>query len=214
MGIGARFGRKLGARVISVDSLDAGGRSPIENLKTAGVECHFCDVLRESLPIESGVADCVLFADVIEHLIHSPKPVLLEILRVLKPGGVCIATTPNALRLTARLKVMLGYSNWPNLREYFDAPFNGSHHHEYTIEDFKFVFTATNFSIIEFVLYENNLRVVQIGSLRNITTQMRGKRVPSSEPLRFKIVKAPLLALVDIFPWLRSNMILIARKPI
>lgn len=211
-GIGPRFARELGAKVYSVDSVHSGGLSAIENVRMAGVECYFCDVLEEPLPFDGAIIDCVLFTDVIEHLLHSPKQVLREIRRVLKPGGFCVVTTPNATRLTVRLKVLLGLSNWSHVREYFEKPFHGGHHHEYTIEEFRWAFETMNFTIVSFELFENNLRPVQIQSVDEIATRMRGKRVPRPEPLRFRLAKAPFIALTSMFRTLRSDMLMIGQK--
>lgn len=93
-GIVPRLVKKLGIRAVTVDSPAAAGTSAIENAALAGVEGHLCNVGQESLPFENEMADCVFFADVIEHLIHSPKPVSDEIRRVLKPGGVCARSPP------------------------------------------------------------------------------------------------------------------------
>jgi len=112
-GIVPRAIYKLGARSITVDWPATGSGDAIVNARQAGVEGYYGQLGHDPLPVLDNSVDCVLFADVIEHLLHSPKPALADILRVLKRGGACVATTPNALRLTVRLKVPLGYSNWP-----------------------------------------------------------------------------------------------------
>jgi SAM-dependent methyltransferase len=213
MGIGPRFARMLGSKVISLDSYDSAGVSALENVRLVGVEGHSCDILRDPFPVESAQADCVLFGDVIEHLIHSPKPALLEILRVLKPGGVCIVSTPNATRLTVRLKMLLGHSNWPSLQQYFNAPGHYGHHHEYTISDLRFAFEETGFVAESLDLYEEGLRTEKIKTLDDMATQGRSKIHRQSEPLRFRLAKVPLIALTQLIPSLRSSMLLIARKP-
>ena len=48
----------------------------------------------EYVPIRSEVAEVVFFLDVIEHL-HDSSNVLPEILRILKPCGKCLVSTPN-----------------------------------------------------------------------------------------------------------------------
>lgn len=212
-GIGSRFALKLGARAISVDSYEAAGSSALENVRLAGAEGYPCDILRDPLPVETGAADCILFSDVIEHMIHSPKSALLEMKRVLKPGGVCIASTPNATRLTVRLKVLLGYSNWPNLREYFHEAGHWGHHHEYTIPDFRFAFEETGFVVESLHLYEENLRGTKILRMDEMENQNRSRVQRDSEPMKFRLAKAPLIALTEMIPTLRSSMILIARNP-
>jgi len=214
-GIAPRFARMLGCRAISVDSTDASGMSALENVRLAGVEGYACDILRDPLPVRSATADCVFFGDVIEHLIHSPKPALLEIFRVLKPGGVCIATTPNATRLTVRLKLLLGYSNWPSIRDYFHEPGHYGHHHEYTPSDLRFAFEETGFAVESLELHEESLRAVPIRALSEMATHARFKEMNQSkpEPLAFRIGKIPLIVLTNLFPNLRSTMLLVARKP-
>lgn len=209
-----RVAHKLGARVMTLDSLEAAGTSAIENARIAGIEGHFCDVARTPIPAEASSVDCVYFADVIEHLVHSPRPVIREIFRVLKPGGVCIATTPNAVRLTVRLKVLMGYSNWPNIRDYFSKDFHSGHHHEYTADEFKHVFSAGGFEIIEFELHEDRLRHVRIGGVEDMQTQDRSRSTRTSEPMLARLERGILLLTTSLFPQLRSSMLLVARKPL
>lgn len=213
MGIAARCSRRFGARVISVDSLAASGTAAIENVKLAGVDAFSCDVEREKLPAESNSIDCVVFTDVIEHLIHSPKPVLMEIFRVLKPGGVCIATTPNAMRLTVRLRVLFGFTNWANIHQYFDDINHYGHHHEYTIDEFKWVFERIGFRLDDFILEENSLRSVPVSRMDDIKTQNRSQTKAVDEPLAMSALKKMLLLLTTMVPTLRSGMLLCAVKP-
>lgn len=212
-GIAPRFAMALGAQVITLDSYASAGASAIENARAAGMTGHFCDVEREPFPIESGVADCVFFGDVIEHLHNSPRPVLYEILRVLKPNGVCICVTPNAVRLTVRLKLLMGLSNWADIHEFLDEKMHFGHHHEYTVDDLKFVFKNAGFDLCEFVLHESNLREVKLSSMRELGTQNRSRTQSRQEPLLISIAKYLPLFLTYMFPRLRSSMLIVARKP-
>lgn len=55
---------------------------------------NFCLALGEQLPFPDNFFELVVAADVIEHVVD-PKAVLREIERVLKPGGMLLANSPN-----------------------------------------------------------------------------------------------------------------------
>jgi 2-polyprenyl-3-methyl-5-hydroxy-6-metoxy-1,4-benzoquinol methylase len=58
--------------------------------------------------IGSSAYDAVLCLGVIEHIPHTPRPLLESINRVLKPGGVLVIDTPNIAYLYSRLKLARG----------------------------------------------------------------------------------------------------------
>ncbi len=53
------------------------------------------NVEQDVFPYADNSFDVVLFCEIIEHLLSDPVHALLEIRRVLKPGGVMVLTTPN-----------------------------------------------------------------------------------------------------------------------
>jgi SAM-dependent methyltransferase len=83
-----------------------------------------------ALPFRSGVFSVVCAAELIEHLSPERLPsVLVEMVRVLRPGGVLVVTTPNLARLWNRLALLRGRpfltsatfrigSTYGHLREY------------------------------------------------------------------------------------------------
>jgi SAM-dependent methyltransferase len=62
-----------------------------------------------SLPFDSGAFDAALCLDVLEHveLLDQPKA-LLEIARVLRPGGTFLMSVPNLAHLHSRIRFLLG----------------------------------------------------------------------------------------------------------
>lgn len=88
------------------------------HLKTRSSCCDYTDTLMklpnqrveivnlnttEELPFPDSTFDLVTATEVIEHL-ENFRSLLREIHRVLKPGGVCVLSTPNVLNLNSRLR--------------------------------------------------------------------------------------------------------------
>lgn len=64
--------------------------------KEKEADVHFLQASVFALPFSGNSFDCIVFADVIEH-IDNPERALGELRRVLKPGGRCIVTTPQRM---------------------------------------------------------------------------------------------------------------------
>ena len=215
MGIGPRFVKKLGARSISIDCQETGGIKALKSVMEAGVEGLNLDIINSAIPLKDGSVDCILFADVIEHLLHSPKTTLNKFMQLLKPGGHCIVTTPNAMRLPVRLKVLFGFSNWPHISDYFEHTFHGGHHHEYTAEEIRFVLEATGYEIREFHMVDDMLRRSKIGSGKNLHSRDRsGPGAIAIDSWVIRFAKLILLSITKVCPSLRDQMLLVARKPL
>jgi SAM-dependent methyltransferase len=211
-GIAPRLFSYLGYKSITLDNPISGGNA-LKNISEFPVEVISCDILSQPIPLNDGSIDCILFADVIEHLLHSPRTPIIEFLRILKPGGVVVATTPNSMRISVRLKVLLGFSNWPSLKDFYFEGYHGGHHHEYTKEEFIYAFEQAGFYVSKFEL-SGTSALVQVPSLRDLQTKSRAGKNSSnkSHPL-VTIAKLPIFLLEKLFPSLRPQMLLIAIKP-
>ncbi len=74
-------------------------------MKLPSQKVDIANLNNEPLPYADASFDVVTATEVIEHL-EDYRQVLREIYRVLKPGGVCILSTPNILNLNSRLRFL------------------------------------------------------------------------------------------------------------
>lgn len=81
-----------------------------ELMKLQGQKVDIANLNEQLLPYADASFDIVTATEVIEHLEHFRR-VVREIHRVLKPGGLCILSTPNVLNLNSRLR-FLGFGFW------------------------------------------------------------------------------------------------------
>ena len=107
----------------------------------------------DRFPWPDAYFDLIVFTEVIEHLPHSPVTPLREMARVLKPGGRVIITTPNAVKLHHRLKLLFGYSvSFPIDQLVSVSPHDGSlyhlHHREYTLAELQTVVTLAGLRVV------------------------------------------------------------------
>jgi SAM-dependent methyltransferase len=88
------FDRYLGADVVRHPDLPA--------------DLPFCrvDLDVERVPLDDGVADVVAAVETIEHL-ENPRAFFRELVRLVRPGGRVVVTTPNQLSLLSKLTLVL-----------------------------------------------------------------------------------------------------------
>lgn len=92
--------------------------------------------IEESTPYPDGYFDCIVWADVIEHVIDL-WAAMDEIARLLKPGGRLITVTPNIAKIKARTRLLIGkFPSTSATNEGFDVRpgemFDGGHVHYFT----------------------------------------------------------------------------------
>lgn len=141
--LGAYFGnasllcRQLGYEVDALDSYAAyrpSFEANIRLMRHRGVRVlDFSEVGYDLSGLSGGSYGAVLCLGVIEHVPHTPRPMLQALLRVLKPGGTLLLDTPNIAYLYNRRKLARGESIMAPIASQFDAevPFEG-HHREYS----------------------------------------------------------------------------------
>ncbi len=91
-----------GNSVVGLD-IDA---AALEKAAALGIEPVEANV-EEPLPFEDASFDAVVAGELFEHL-QFPDALVVEIRRVLRPGGVLVGSVPNAFRLQSRLRFLGG----------------------------------------------------------------------------------------------------------
>lgn len=129
------------------------------------------DIERDEFPLDDGQYDVVTCLEVLEHLAIDPMATMAEINRVLKPGGLLVLTTPNAIRTANVVNILLGRqpAGW--------NPYNGfdtnRHNREYTPQEIEKLLAASGIAPFEVTTFgqksrgglEDGLRKVVSGAL-------------------------------------------------
>ncbi len=95
---GGRFLRRMQKRGWQVVGTDFDEQATRKVSERYGIETHVGDLPQCALPAAS--FDAITLSQAIEHL-YDPQATLRECLRLLKPGGLLVMTTPNATSLGA-----------------------------------------------------------------------------------------------------------------
>lgn len=105
---------------------------------------HNANIEFATLPFETDTFDVVLFCEVLEHLTLDPLHAMLELKRVLKPGGRLVLTTPNVARLENVGAFIEGRNIYDQYSKY---GVYGRHNREYTRHELSQLLTHCGFDI-------------------------------------------------------------------
>lgn len=119
------------------------------------------DIEKEPLPYPDQYFDLVICNAVIEHLHNSPKYIIQEMKRTLKPNGYLIVNVPNYASLERRLRALRGLSNHENISKFYnyigcfkdDTTFLG-HIREYTVDEMLQIFIWEGCKIIHWETFQ------------------------------------------------------------
>lgn len=165
-----------------------------EQVKQKGVIS--LNIETDNLPFENDFFDLVLFSEVMEHMVYDPQVYLRKFLKVLKPNGYLLVTTPNAVHLKHRLMLLCGKSQYFPLFQ-FDGSIYHRHNREFTLSELKEVLQKAKFNVIESKLF------TAYGPFR--------KKLHKGNILD-KISKIIAYFPTIIFPSLRDSLFLLAQK--
>lgn len=157
--------------------------------------------LEQPLPLPDASADVVTCFHSLEHWHHSPRPLFREIVRIIKPGGFLVIATPNAANIRKRVYVLLGRSNFPSLREWYedgDPVFRG-HVREPVVRDLWQLMEWNGFEVT--ATYGRNFIGRCSESLAFLPVALVGAVAKGSDRL------------LRLFPALCSDIHVVGRKP-
>jgi len=111
------------------------------------------DVGNTGLPYPNDHFNAVILSEVLEHLSFNPLPVLQEINRILKKGGILYITTPNQVRKRNRMNILFGLSIRDDIRDSViqldgeKKKICGMHWREYTLSELTQMLEITGFTV-------------------------------------------------------------------
>lgn len=115
------------------------------------------DITREKLPFPDAHFTIVTFSEVIEHLaVERFNFVLSEIGRVIRPGGILLASSPNQASLENRLRLLKGKSILDLPDEFSVAKGVFGHIRLYTRAEMKIAMARHGLSLFQCVIESNN----------------------------------------------------------
>lgn len=136
-----------------------------------------CDVEHEPLPFDDGSFDCVIFNELLEHLRINPPKTLLEVRRVLRPGGLLMLSTPNLYSYRGLVNLLCKQRAWAAGAEPF-----------------------IEFAKLESLGHMGHVREYTLGEVRELLSrcglrveQVVNRGTPSSRPERLVTLLAPRL---------------------
>jgi|GEM_PF-632457 len=181
--------RKVGFQVTAQDIPEFQNNPRLrERYRQAGIECVAANLKRHQFPYPDAHFDLVIMCETLEHLNFNPLPVIKEINRVMKPGGLFYLTVPNQLSAGNRLKVLRGKTIQASVEQFYqqlDLRNNmivGLHWREYSKADLFALLEPMGFAIRRHYFYQED-KSYRYRRLKFSLKDVLGEVFPSLRPV-------------------------------
>jgi len=135
---------------------------------------HTYNVEGDNIPYPEKTFDVILFCEVIEHLTQDPLKAIINVKKMLKPGGCLILTTPNVSRLENVAKMLAGANIYD---PYSGYGIYGRHNREYNCHEINQLLTHAGFTIEHmFTIDVHENRSTHYCNLNNIKSLLKHRK--------------------------------------
>ena len=181
--------RKVGFQVTAQDIPEFQNNPRLqERYRRAGIASVAANLKRHQFPYPEAHFDLVIMCETLEHLNFNPLPVIKEINRVMKPGGLLYLTVPNQLSAGNRLKLLRGKTIQASVEQFYqqlDLRLNmivGLHWREYSKADLFALLAPMGFAIRSHYYFQENKRY-RYKRLKFSLKDVLGEFIPSLRPI-------------------------------
>lgn len=134
----------VGMKVTLVDDFDDEtnhivGSDVLDIHRHYGVEIVSADVISQKLPFAPETFDAITTFDSLEHWHNSPKQLLHDVCRWLKPQGLFLVGVPNCVNLRKRITVPLGIGKWSTMENWYEVKQFRGHVREPDVDDLRYI---------------------------------------------------------------------------
>jgi len=181
--------RKVGYQVTAQDIPEFQNNPRLkERYRQAGIDCVAANLKRHSFPYPDAHFDFVIMCETLEHLNFNPLPVIKEINRVMKSGGLFYLTVPNQLSAGNRLKMLRGRTIQASVGQFYqqlDLKQNmivGLHWREYSKADLFEMLEPMGFAVRRHYFYQED-KSYRYKRLKFSLKDVLGEFFPSLRPV-------------------------------
>ena len=153
--------------------------------------------------------DLIIMAEVIEHLYTSPSLVLGFLQSLLRPGGLLIVQTPNALAIGRRFNMLRGRHPFELIRE---NPLNPGHFREYTARELEHYGRQLGLAV---VLSEHHHSIDLRNQFALMSRKTEGRAAAKKRTLRHRLHDLGITNFIyrHLPPTLRPGLTVVFQKP-